>query len=62
MNTYPSNPARAAYEDIAPAALPADGIVSLVIPSSLALDTAADKPRALKDAVGLTPSSFIRMS
>ena len=35
--------------------------MSFVRPSSFALDTAADRPRALKLAVGFTPSSFIRM-
>ena len=43
----------------APPALPAVGTDSLVNPSSLALDTAADMPLDLKDALGLTPSSLI---
>ncbi len=34
-------------------------MVILPIPSSFAFETAADNPRALKDAVGLTPSSLI---
>ena len=59
MNTYASMPALAAYADMAPAALPADGMVSLVRPSSLALETAADRPRALNEPVGLAPSSLM---
>jgi hypothetical protein len=50
-------PAFAAYEVIAPAALPADGMVSFVMPSSFAFETAAPSPRALNDAVGFSPSS-----
>ena len=40
-------------------AFPADGIVSLVWPSSFALDTAAPRPLALKEPVGFTPSSLM---
>src|SRR6266852_1233549 len=40
------------------AAFPADGIATLVMPSSLAIDTAQDRPRALNEPVGLIPSSF----
>ena len=47
---------------MAPAALPADGIVSRVRPSSLALDTAADRPLALNDPVGFSPSSLMSRS
>ena len=59
INTYASIPAFAAYALIAPAALPAEGIVSRRIPSSFALDTAAPSPRALNDPVGFIPSSLI---
>ena len=59
MKTWASTPARAAYAATAPPALPADGMVNPVAPSSTAFDTAADSPRALNEAVGLTPSSLI---
>ena len=36
-------------------------MVSFVRPSSFAFDTAAERPRALKLAVGLTPSSLMRI-
>ena len=42
------------------AAFPAEGIASLRIPSSTAIDTAQDKPRALNDPVGFRPSSLIQ--
>src|SRR5580700_8087076 len=47
---------------MAPAALPADGIATLVIPSSTHIETAQDNPRALNDPVGLMPSSFTHRS
>ena len=43
---------------MAPAAFPAEGITSPVRPSSFALETAADRPLALKEAVGFRPSSL----
>ena len=54
-------PARAPYAASAEPALPADGMAIFVTPSSLAFETAADSPRALKLPVGLSPSSFIQM-
>src|SRR5687767_2575769 len=56
--THP-NPAFAAYAAAAPPALPAVGKASVFAPSALATVTAADNPRALNDAVGFSPSSFI---
>ena len=58
MNTWHSIPPRAQYDASAPPALPADGTVSRVSPSSFARDTAADSPRALNEPVGFWPSSF----
>src|SRR5580700_5788982 len=57
-----SIPAAAAYAASAPAALPAEGIATLVIPSSTHIETAHDNPRALNDPVGLMPSSFTHRS
>ena len=59
MYTCASNPPRAAYAAIAPAAFPAEGMISWVNPTSLALETAAAKPRALKVPVGFNPSSLM---
>src|SRR5580704_18228789 len=47
---------------MAPAALPADGIATLLIPNSTHIETAQDNPRALNDPVGLIPSSFTHRS
>ena len=44
---------------MAPAAFPALGAATAVTPRCLAIETAADMPRALKLAVGLTPSSLM---
>ncbi len=60
MNTEVSIPAAAPYAASAPAALPADGVATLVTPSSRARDSAADIPRALKLPVGFNPSSLIK--
>ncbi len=54
--------ALAAYELIAPAAFPAEGIVIALTPNSLAFDTAADNPLALNEAVGFNPSSLMSKS
>ena len=40
------------------AALPAEGMASLRMPSSTAMETAQERPRALNEPVGLRPSSF----
>src|ERR1022692_173218 len=40
------------------AALPADGIATFRMPSSTHMETAHASPRALNEAVGLSPSSF----
>src|SRR5215471_18635016 len=40
------------------AALPAEGIATFLMPSSTHIDTAQDRPRALKEAVGFKPSSL----
>src|SRR5712691_8720634 len=40
------------------AAFPAEGIASFGMPSSTAMETAQDRPRALNEPVGLSPSSF----
>src|ERR1041384_3546690 len=47
---------------MAPAAFPAEGIATLVIPSSTHMEMAQESPRALKDPVGLTPSSLTQRS
>src|SRR5215467_14444848 len=60
MKTWHSIPALAAYAAAAPPAFPAVGRAILVRPSSFAFDTAAERPRALKDPVGLPASSLIQ--
>ena len=40
------------------AALPAEGIATFLMPSSTHIETAQERPRALNDAVGFSPSSF----
>ena len=52
-------PPRAQYDASAPPALPADGAVSRISPSSFARDTADDSPRALNEPVGFCPSSLM---
>ena len=44
------------------AALPAEGTAIFVMPSSRAIEIAAVIPRALKEPVGLRPSSFTQRS
>src|SRR6266581_796748 len=39
-------------------ALPAEGIATLRMPSSAHIEIAQERPRALNEAVGLSPSSF----
>src|SRR5688572_27269962 len=56
--THPS-PAFAAYAAAAPPALPAVGRATVAAPSAFAMVTAAERPRALNDAVGFSPSSFM---
>ena len=51
-------PARLAYAAMAAPAFPLVGIASLVTPSSLAIETAMQSPRALKEPVGNRPSSL----
>ena len=46
-------PALAAYAAIAPAAFPALGAATVSTPKCLAIETAADMPRALKLPVGV---------
>src|SRR5262245_11386058 len=58
MKMWDSIPAAAAYAARALAALPAEGIATLPMPSSLHMAMAQDSPRALNDAVGFVPSSF----
>src|ERR1039457_1824848 len=58
MKMWASMPAAAAYAAMALAALPAEGIATFLIPSSTHMETAQERPRALNDAVGLSPSSF----
>src|SRR3954468_3291012 len=58
MKMCDSIPAAAAYAARALAALPADGIATLVMPSSLHIEMAHERPRALNDAVGFSPSSL----
>src|SRR4051812_2967354 len=58
MKMWDSIPAAAAYAARALAALPAEGIATFEIPSSLHMGMAQASPRALNDAVGLTPSSL----
>ena len=58
MKMFASIRAAAAYAAIAPPAFPAEGAASFVTPSSFAIDTAHDMPRALNVPVGFWPSSF----
>src|ERR1035441_8886359 len=58
MKICASIPAAAAYAAMALAALPADGMATFLIPSSTHIETAQERPRALNDAVGFSPSSF----
>ena len=60
MKTLAARPARAAYAAAALAALPADGTETVVAPSRRATVTAADRPRALKELVGLADSSLMK--
>ena len=60
MKTRASIPAAAAYAAIAFAALPAEGTDSVFAPSDAALVTAAARPRALKEFVGLSDSSLTK--
>ena len=62
MKTWHSMPAFAAYAAAAPPALPAVGSAIFVWPSSFAFETAAERPRALNEPVGLPASSLIRRS
>src|SRR5438093_1306796 len=62
MKMWASMPAAAAYAAMALAALPADGIATFLIPSSTAIVTAQESPRALKEPVGFSPSSLIQRS
>lgn len=52
-------PARAAYVAQAAPALPLVGIATRRIPSSLAREIPTAAPRALKEPVGISPSSLI---
>ncbi len=45
-----------------PAAFPAEGRARRSIPSSFALETAMERPLALKVPVGMIPSSFTQRS
>src|ERR1035441_9095737 len=58
MNMCASIPAAAAYAAMALAALPAEGMATFRMPSSTHMETAQARPRALNEAVGLSPSSF----
>jgi len=51
-------PAAAAYAAAALPALPAEGSAIAPIPQATAPLTASDRPRALKDCVGMPASSF----
>jgi hypothetical protein len=62
MKIWASMPAAAAHAAIALAAFPADGMATLFIPNSRHIETAQESPRALNDAVGLSPSSFTQRS
>src|SRR5947209_6184041 len=62
MKMCASIPAAAAYAAVAEAALPADGIATLAMPSSTHMEIAHESPRALKDAVGFKPSSLTQRS
>jgi hypothetical protein len=44
------------------AALPAEGIATFRMPSSTHMETAQERPRALNEAVGFSPSSFTHSS
>ena len=59
MKTLASSPARDAYAAIALPALPAVGIDSTLAPRWNARVTAADRPRALNELVGLSDSSLM---
>jgi hypothetical protein len=54
MKTCARRPAAAAYAAIAFAAFPADGTDSTFAPRYFARVTAAERPRALKELVGLS--------
>src|ERR1043166_4749474 len=56
--TRPSTPARAAYAARATPAFPAVGTTNDLAPARTARVTAAARPRALKEPVGLVLSSF----
>src|ERR1019366_6091801 len=58
MNMCASIPPPAAYAAPALAALPAEGMSTFRMPSSTHMETAQARPRALNEAVGLSPSSF----
>src|SRR3989442_15743471 len=60
MATVRGGPAAAPYAASAPAALPAEGAARAFAPSALAMLTATDMPRALKEPVGLRDSSLIQ--
>jgi hypothetical protein len=60
--TVSSIPARAAYSDHAPPALPALGMTARFTPSSTARERPTAAPRALKVPPGRSPSSFIQIS
>ena len=60
QNTNASIPARLLYAASAAPALPFVGIAIRFIPSSLAILTAKESPRALNEPVGKRPSSFTR--
>src|SRR5579863_5822377 len=62
MKMCDSMPAAAAYAAMALAALPAEGIATFLIPSSTAIEIAQERPRALKEPVGFSPSSLIHRS
>ncbi len=57
--TWAFRPPRAAYAPSALPALPAEGRHTSVAPSDFAIETARDRPRALKEPVGLPDSSLI---
>ena len=58
MKICASRPAAAAYAAKALPALPAEGIANFCRLNFLAMLTAQERPRALKEPVGLRPSSF----
>src|ERR1700735_3899885 len=59
MKMCASIPAAAAYAASALAALPAEGMATFFKPYALHIVTAADRPRALKEPVGFSPSSLM---